>query len=91
MRLLIGLVDAVFNIYYLMLIARVILSWLPHPPASRAVEVLHAFTDPLLSAVRRVIPPTSMGMDFSSVVAILLLWFAQSIVTNLLGTLAWGI
>lgn len=90
MRFVLGLVDALFNLYYLALLARVVLSWLPHPPAGRFVEIIHRVTEPLLSQVRRIIPPAAGGVDFSPYIGLLFLWFLQSVLINLLSTLAWG-
>ena len=91
MRFVLGLLDAVFNIYYLILLARVVFSWLPNPPAGKFAEIVYNLTEPLLGAVRKVIPPTSMGIDFSPLVGMVLLWVFQSVLVNLLSTLAWGL
>jgi YggT family protein len=73
------------SIYYVILIVRIILSWvpsLPEPlmPLARGVRAL---TDPLLQPLRGTIPPVQMGtlaLDLSP----LILFFGVSIVRSLL-------
>jgi YggT family protein len=72
------------NIYFAIIIVRVLLSWFPNvnwfdPPFSWISQL----TDPYLNIFRSVIPPLG-GLDFSPILAIILLQF----VTQLVGTLA---
>jgi len=79
-----GLVRLLFQALYILLIVRVVLSWLPglgqdHP----AVDFVYRATSPLLAPIRRVMPPVG-GLDLSPLVAILLLTLVQSLVMSLL-------
>lgn len=61
------------NIYLILLFIRILLSWFPNinwydPPFS----ILSQLTDPYLNIFRSFIPPLG-GMDFSAILAILLL------------------
>jgi YggT family protein len=81
---LVGLVRLLFQAFYILLIVRVVLSWLPglgqdHP----AVDFVYRATSPLLAPIRRVMPPVG-GLDLSPLVAILLLTLVQSLVMSLL-------
>lgn len=81
---LITLVDLFFQAFYILLLIRVILSWVPgiddrHP----AVQFVHRVTSPVLTPIRRAVPPVG-GLDLSPLVAILLLILAQRIVVGLL-------
>ncbi len=72
------------NIYFVMLIARILLSWFPNlnwynPPLSFLAQV----TDPYLNIFRSFIPPLG-GMDFSPMLAI----FALQIVSSLFSSAA---
>ena len=70
---LIGLLDAAMRIYSLVILARVIFSWLP--PQHRETEIyrfLFAITEPVLRPIRRLLPATS-GWDFSPIVALIVL------------------
>lgn len=81
---LIAVVKLFFQALYVLLIIRVLLSWVPgvaqdHP----AVEFVNRATSPILTPIRRVMPPVG-GLDLSPLVAILLLTLVQSLVINLL-------
>jgi YggT family protein len=57
-----------------LLIIEVIFSWInPHAPLAPFV---HALNDPLLRPIRRVVPPVG-GIDFSVLVALILLQIVQ--------------
>lgn len=58
--------------YYWVILARVLMSWLPVPnsePFSTIVKVIHAVTDPVMEPIRKVLP-TMGGLDFSPIVVI---------------------
>ena len=61
--------------FYIAILARVILSWIPIGPDSgmaQVVQVVHQITEPLLAPIRRLLP--EMGViDLSPMIAILLL------------------
>lgn len=81
---LIGLVNLVFQVFYVLLILRVILSWIPGVDHSHpAVHFVDRATTPVLAPIRRFLPPAG-GLDLSPMVAILLLILAQRLVMNLL-------
>ncbi len=76
------IIDAAFEIINIMIIIRVILSWL-QPTISdarwrKAINLIYKFTEPILEPIRRILPTGSIGIDFSPLVAI----FALSIIRN---------
>lgn len=78
---LIGVVSAILDIFFYALLLHVILSWVnPHSPIA---PVLHSITRPILGPIQRLIP-TMGGIDFSPLVAILLL---QMLNVSVIGTL----
>jgi YggT family protein len=82
----VALVNLLFQIFYILLLLRVILSWVPgiderHP----AVQFVQRATSPVLTPIRRALPPMG-GLDLSPMVAILLLILTQRLVNNLLLT-----
>ena len=73
------------SVYYVILIARIILSWVPAlpDPLLPLAKGVRALTDPLLLPLRGAIPPVQMGsmaLDLSP----LIVFFAVSIVRQLL-------
>lgn len=66
------MICVLLTIYSYLLIARLLLSWFPHPPDwARPIYVfLFAITDPVLRLVRPLLPPIRMGgmaMDLSPI------------------------
>jgi YggT family protein len=81
---LVVLIKLLFQAFYVLLIIRVVLSWLPGiGPDHPAVDFVNRATSPLLTPIRRVMPPMG-GLDLSPLVAILLLTLVQSLVIGLL-------
>ena len=81
-----------FNILFVMLFIRVILSWMPMARGGRVVGFIFAFTEPILAPVRRLIDRSPLGgpgmmLDFSPIITFFLLRLAQSFVVNLLNSL----
>ena len=67
---LLGVIRAVLDLFFYAILLQVILSWVnPHSPIAPALDSL---TRPLLDPIRRIIPVAN-GMDFSPVVALILL------------------
>ncbi|HHW15484.1 MAG TPA: YggT family protein [Firmicutes bacterium] len=90
MSFLIRVVDALFSLMNLAILLRVLLSWLPGlDPRHPLVRLLDDLTEPILAPIRRVLPLAG-PIDFSPLVAMLLLGLVQRMVTVLLLRLAWG-
>ena len=89
MQSVIFLVNAIFEIYILIVVASVILSWLvsfnvlnPHNQFVRMIgEFLHRATEPLLGPIHRILP--NLGpLDVSPIVLLLLLYFARILIID---------
>ncbi len=84
--MILRIVIDVLQAYLVVLLVRVILTWFPINPWSRAarvVRVLSAVTDPVLAPIRRILPPLRLGgmaIDLSFIV----LFFALEILLSLL-------
>ena len=78
--LLLKIVGLIFSVIKFMLIANIVMSWLisfgivstSNPNVRQTVNLLDRFTNPILGPIRRIIPPFN-GLDFSPIVAFLLL------------------
>jgi len=65
-----GLLRTALDVFFYAILLQVILSWVnPHSPFSGVLDTL---TRPILSPIRRIIPSTN-GLDFSPLVALILL------------------
>jgi YggT family protein len=76
------LLCALFTVYFVVLVARIILSWFPMRPGtplSSIASIVYELTEPVLAPVRRVIP--SIGMfDISPIVVFIGLQILQAAV-----------
>jgi len=64
--LLIRLID----LYSLIIVAAVVVSWINVPRDHPVVRLLHRLTEPVLAPVRKILPPMG-GMDFSPLVVLI--------------------
>lgn len=81
--MLIKIIDILFQVYMLMLFARILCSWIPELQRSRFIQFIAFYTDPYLNFFRRFIPPLGM-IDFSPIVAFLCLGIIESIVKEII-------
>ena len=79
------LVHGALNVYALLVMASVVLSWLTfggadHPSMHKAQQFLHTVTDPFLGPLRQLLMPitSSIGLDFSPLAGMFLLRFISS-------------
>ncbi|CAH1208934.1 MULTISPECIES: YggT family protein [Paenibacillus] len=77
MSLIYSVVSIAFQIYLYMIIAYVLLSWLPNARESAVGEWLAKLVEPFLSPFRRFIPPLFGMLDISPIVALITLQLAE--------------
>ncbi len=68
---------------YILIFARVILSWFPTQQGNPLVQMVFFVTEPILSPIRRVLP--SMGtIDLSPMIAMILILIIQTVLVQAL-------
>ena len=72
------LIEILLGVYMWIVIGRAILSWVNPDPYNTIVRFLHDVTEPVLSRIRRLIPISGGGMDFSPMILILAIYFLMS-------------
>lgn len=83
------IIDMAFNIYFFIVIARALISWVNPDPYNPIVRFLHSATDPVLYRLRRLLPFLQAGtFDFSPIVLLVLLSLAQQIILSFLYSIA---
>ena len=75
--LLFTIINNAFNLLQMLIMIRVILSWIPHDPYNQFIQLLYQITEPILKPIRETLPIQSMGMDFSPIAAFFLLGFVK--------------
>ena len=79
----IQLVQTLFEVYSFILLARVLTSWFQVDPYNPIIRILYQLTEPLLAPIRRLLPQTGM-MDFSPIVAFVVITIAERIVISMM-------
>jgi YggT family protein len=80
---LVNFIRLLVTVIWFLLIARVVLSWTnPMGGGGGIVAFIYQATEPILAPIRRVLPPTS-GIDWSPLVAMLLLGVILRVVVRL--------
>mgnify|MGYP001021837282 CR=1 FL=1 len=80
---IIRIADGLFTVFYIVLTARILLSWFPVQPGgllADIIDVLYSLTEPLLAPIRKIIPPIPLGsmyMDLSPLILMLLVNFLR--------------
>lgn len=81
------LMSLVFNILYFLLVVRIILSWVGMDTYNEIVSIIYRVTDPILAPFRK-LPLQAGGIDFSPIVAFIVLNVVKSFVVNILYQIA---
>ena len=84
-------VDALFLVYIILILIRVLMSWIPRMPYNPALRSVLDFivetTDPYLNLFRRIIPPIGgggFGLDLSPMIGIIVLYILRGLVVALI-------
>ncbi|HHW66822.1 YggT family protein [Defluviitalea raffinosedens] len=77
-----------FNLLDMLIFIRVLLSWFPFSHGNPIVALIYQLTEPILGPVRSLIQRSVLGgrgmmIDFSPIIALLLLEFAKNILIYL--------
>ena len=86
---LLTVINLAFSAFNLLLLARILISWVQLDPYNPVVQFLHNVTEPFLAPVRRRLPPFGM-FDFSPLVVLIIAWVIQSILNSLIRSLFIG-
>ena len=83
------ILDIALTAYMWIIIIRSVVSWVNADPWNPIVQFLYRVTDPVLRPIQRMLPTRGWGIDFSPLVAILAIIFAQRFLVASLNELAW--
>jgi YggT family protein len=76
------ILDIGLTLYMWVIIGRAIISWVNPDPYNPIVRFLNAVTEPVLYPIRRRLPLSLGGIDFSPIIVILAIIFIQSFVVQ---------
>jgi YggT family protein len=83
MNPILTLIDLLINLFFMLLLARVLLPIFGIRPYHPVMQWVYRLTEPVLAPIRSFLPQRGM-LDFSPMVAILILYVLQTIVAMLL-------
>lgn len=73
-----------FELMEWLIIGRVLMSWLNISPNNRIAAFIYEVTEPILKPLRALIPRGSLPLDFSPILAIILLNLVQRFILRML-------
>lgn len=84
--LVVSVINALFNVLYILILARIIFSFIRvdpyHPTWGPILNAVYNLTEPIMAPVRRILPPMG-GLDFSPMFVLILASFLRRIVIQL--------
>jgi YggT family protein len=83
MQIVIFFVGVFFQVYTLMLFARILGSWFPQLSQYQVMRFIAFYVDPYLNFFRRFVPPLGM-FDFSPIIAFICLGFLEKMILSFL-------
>jgi len=87
-RAVASLLDLVIVAYIWIIIARALLSWVSPDPYNPIVRFLYRVTEPVLRPVRERLGGFQIGLDFSPMIVILVLYFLKEFLVPVLFRIA---
>lgn len=79
---LVNFLQLLFGVLMLLMVARVIVSWVAPMGGGGLIAFIYQATEPILAPIRRVIPPTA-GLDWAPLIAMLVLGMLMRVVVRL--------
>jgi YggT family protein len=87
MYILAQIINLIYWIYFILIFARFVFSWVRPDPYHQVwgplMRITYQATEPLLAPIRRLLPGMS-GLDFSPLILLLILGFLRSVLLNML-------
>ncbi len=80
---MISVVNIIFELLNYLLIARIVLSWIPHNRYHPIIHIVYNITEPILEPFRNMINPVG-GMDLSPIIVFFLLRLLHGYLVNFL-------
>ena len=76
---MVALVNLITTVIMLLILARVLMSWVRVDPYSPVARTIYELTEPMLAPVRNLLPPSG-GFDFSPLILLIVVRMIGSII-----------
>ncbi len=73
-----------FDLAYVLVVIRAFLTYLPHNRYHPIIKPVYDATEPVLSIIRKGLPPSKIGVDASPFIVIILLYLLQQVLLKAL-------
>ena len=80
---ILGIFSYILTIYGYVIVARVVISWVNADPYNPIVRFIYDITEPVLLRIRRYIPISVGGLDFSPILVVIGVWVIQVIINSM--------
>ncbi len=84
---MIPIINLLFNVIYILILARIIFSWVRvspyHPTWGPIMRFVYQVTDPIMIPIQRMMPPMG-GLDFSPMIVLILASVLRSVIVSML-------
>lgn len=77
-------INIIFNIYYILILIRAFLPFIPHNRFHPVLKPVYDLTEPMLEVIRKGLPPAKIGIDASPFIALVLIWLLQQLILSVL-------
>jgi YggT family protein len=85
------IVELALNVYFWIIIARALISWVSPDPYNPIVRFLYRVTEPVLRPIRNLLPTYSIGLDLSPMIVLFLIYFLEWFLVSSLRDLAFSL
>ncbi|MEW8958299.1 hypothetical protein MHOCP_08670 [Moorella humiferrea] len=82
MQTLLLIIRTAFEVLNWLIIARILISWFPHDPYHPVMRFIYEVTEPVLAPFRRLMPRTGIPLDFSPILAVLVLQLIERLLIS---------
>ncbi len=86
--LLANVINIGLTVYIWIIVIRALISWVSPDPYNPIVRFLYRVTEPVLRPVRRILPIGGIGLDFSPLIVILIIYVLRIFLVKALIQLA---
>ncbi|MDX1686477.1 MAG: YggT family protein [Candidatus Promineifilaceae bacterium] len=83
MSFLLPIIDLLYWVFWILILVRVVLSFVQVSPYHPLVQMVYQLTEPILEPIRNIMPRTGM-IDFSPLIALLLLGLLRRLIYMLI-------
>ena len=84
MQFLYTIINNIFQLIKMLIVIRVLLSWIPHDPYSQLIQPIYKITDIVLQPIRDLFPLQNSRIDFSPIIAFFVIDFLKKIIFTII-------